>query len=41
MPSVLMGNTLGLLINVMCPQWAVMVLFVWVMIKEFINIWKR
>lgn len=41
MPAMLFGNMLGLMANIVTPEWLIMILFVIIVLNDFINIYKR
>lgn len=41
MPSMLMGNMFGLMLNIVSPEWAIMILFVIIVLNDFFNILER
>jgi len=41
MPSMLLGNTLGLKVNIVSPEWLIMILFIIIVLNDFFNILKR
>lgn len=38
MPAMLFGNMLGLMANIVTPEWLIMILFVIIVVNDFINI---